>query len=98
MMTGSFLRSCKLTKSKNIMKTDNSKYFNEKYTEGYNQRNKEINLNCLILIESELYEVTPEQRLLFYSMRINKENWNNSLDYIRENCKCLNINTKCFNY
>lgn len=84
------------------MKTDNSRAFEEKFQEGYNTRTREINLNCLILIENELYEVTSQQRFEFYTMigkaAFNREEKNNALDYIRKNCKCINCNVRHFNY
>lgn len=80
---------------------DNSRYFEEKFTEGYNTRTREINLNCLILIENRLYELTPKQMKKFYKIRgkgFNKDKHCEALEYIENNCKCINNNTKCFNY
>lgn len=82
---------------------DNSRYFEEKFNEGYNQRDKEIFLTDLILIESQLYEPTPDELKKFYRIRRggdneNRDNWYNSLDYIRDNCKCINNKVHAYNY
>ena len=84
------------------MTTDNSKFYEEKFQEGYNERCREIELTCLVLIENELYELTSSQRFEFYTLlgrsKSDRYEKDRALDYIRENCKMININTAHFNY
>jgi hypothetical protein len=82
------------------MKTDNSRYFEEKINDGYNQRNAEINIALLISIETNLYELTEDQYREFCKLRrkTNTEDWQISLNYVTENCKCINNQIESFNY
>lgn len=77
--------------------SDNSRYFEEKFSEGYNLRTSEINKARLILIENELYEVDPVVFIEFLRMRNDKKH-DEALDYIRDNSECINNNTLCYNY
>jgi hypothetical protein len=81
---------------------DNSKSRDEKFSEGYSLRVTEINSAILILIESDLYELDLSQYNIFkrmYRLAIfNKDRQAESLDYIRDNCPCINNHVECFNY
>ena len=88
------------------MKTDNSKALEEKYQEGYSKRYNEITHANLILIETELFELTDEERSHFenlYSMGKGndfqaKQLRAIALDYVTTNCKCINTITHAYNY
>jgi len=88
------------------MKTDNSRAFEEKYQEGYVKRCNELFHSNLICIESELFELTDEQREYFDEL-YSKGRGNDidsktlraiALDYVSLNCNCINNITHCYNY
>jgi hypothetical protein len=88
------------------MEIDNSRAFEEKYQEGYIERCNELVHANLILIESELYELTDKEREHFEEL-YSKGKGNDieakdlrsiALDYVTLNCKCINTITHAFNY
>ena len=83
------------------MKTDNSIFFEEKFQEGYSEAIKDVKSNNLIVIENELYELTPRQLNKFNAIRLHgfdQNRWHRSLDFVRKNCNLLNEKTRVFNY
>jgi beta-xylosidase len=84
------------------MKTDNSKYFEEKFQEGYIKRCNELVHTNLFVVETNLYELTDEQRDHFYNLWEGAKHdttlQNEALDYIQDFGKCLNTITHCYNY
>jgi len=88
------------------MKTDNSRAYEEKYSEGYTARCNELVHANLILIENELYELTDEELTRFHekynSIKGNDIDAKNlraiALESITLNCKCINTITHCYNY
>lgn len=85
------------------MITDNSRALEEKYTEGYSVRCTEIKESHLVVIENELYELTPRQLNKFRSIRrhtsgSNFDRWHKSLDYVRNTCTLINSHIETYNY
>jgi hypothetical protein len=88
------------------MKTDNSRAFEEKYQEGYTKRCNDLVHANLILVETELFELTDEERTHFEELYAiakgtgfdDKELRAIALDWLTSNCKCINTITHAYNY
>lgn len=83
------------------MKIDNSRVYEEKFNEGYSTAIKEIKENILIVIENNLYELTPRQLNKFRSIRLHtcaQGKWHKSLDYVQKNGNLLNNKIRVYNY
>jgi hypothetical protein len=84
------------------MKTDNSRNFEERYNSGYTERCNELTHANLIVIETELYQITDYQlnyfNNLYTSAKYDKNLQSIALDWIKNNGVLLNTITHTYNY
>lgn len=83
------------------MKTDESKHYEEKFSEGYSERCTEIKEAILIVVEDSLYQLTQRQLNKFKSIRLHSSSLDRkhrSLDYVRKYGILINDDVKVYNY